>query len=166
MNWYEKDRKRSEKGDVNIITSFGVGISMLNLVLVMYIENYIYIYITIIIVMFLIAIYNYFQIYVKYNKKYKTGNSYVKRKFGTIGIFLVNIQNIYIFLAYLMYLKDIDIFILIAYLIGGAIIIIPLEHYLVNKLWFNFDKKKYAEIDKNNPRQKRYWNENKSLYNR
>ncbi len=156
MNWYEKDRKRSEKSDVNTNFIFGVGISILNLPLIMYIENYIYAYITVIIVVFLIVIYNYFQIYVKYNKKYKIGNSYIKRKSETIDIFLINIQNIYILLAYFMFVKDIDIFILIAYLIGGAIIIIPLEHYLVNKLWFNFDKKKYAEIDKNNPKQKRY----------
>ncbi len=166
MNWYEKDRKRSEKGDVNIIISFGVGISMLNLALATEIENYIYIYITIIIVMFLIAIYNYFQIYVRYNKKYTKGNSYIKRKFGTIGIFLMNIQNIYMFLLYLMDGKNIDILISAIYLIVGGIIILILGYYLINKLWFNFDKEKYAEIDKNNPKQKRYWNENKSSYNR
>ncbi len=44
--------------------------------------------------------------------------------------------------------KDIDILISIAYLIVGGIIIVTLQFYLVNKLWFNFDKNKYAEIDK------------------
>ncbi len=164
MDWYTKDRKKSEKEDAYIITSYGMMLSVINTILLYFIESYIYIYISIIVFMYVLMIHNYVQIYVKYNDKYKTGNSYVKRKFRTIGIFIMNVYNIIMLLDYFMTVTEVNIFISTVFLIISFVTIYSLSNYLVNKLWYNFDKKRYSEIDKKNQKQKRYSNEVKIMY--
>lgn len=158
--WDKRDKKRSERGDAGIIMILGGITAAINSTLSLFIEKYIYVYIALIIIMMLLAIHNYVQIYIKYNDKYKRGHSYVKRKFGTIGFAIMSWYNINMLVA-----DSMGGTISMIYLAVILLVLFPFMYYLVNKVWYNFDKKRYGEIDANNPKQKRYYNEPKISWN-
>lgn len=151
---------KNEKQDASIITILGLTFAGFNLIGVVYYPPYLGIVLISIALMIIANIIWFRSIYFRMNNKYKSGNSYVQRKFKTIGLSLAIFYMLMIILCYLISFinKEIALFIYI------IIIIMPIDNVLINKFWYKFDEKKYNEIDKLNPAQKKYWNEPVVMY--
>lgn len=154
--------KKNEKQDASIIVIISIGFSILNLLTIVYYPKLLII--SIIIVTFLLSLtgLNVVKIYIKMEKQYEVGNSYIKRKFSTIGTLFIACYTALVIFCYLLAQSNKGVA-LIIFLIG---IFVPIDNLAINKLWCNYDKKKYYEIDRLNPSQKKYWNEPASIYHK
>lgn len=133
--------------------------AIINICLICLFPFYLYIYFAITFTLIFLVQKNILSIYGPFNSDYRTGNSYLKRMFKTVGLFNLIIYMLLSIVVYLFSLVN-------SYLALGLliiIIIIPFEHLLL-KAWSSYDTAKYAEIDRQNPSQKKYWNEPKSQY--
>ncbi len=134
-------------------------IAIINIGLISLFPVYLYIYFIITFTLIFLVQKNILSIYGPFNSDYKTGNSYLKRMFETVGLFNLIIYMLLSIVVYLFSLVN-------SYLAFGLLIIIiliPFEHLLL-KAWSRYDTAKYAEIDRQNPNQKKYWNEPRSQY--
>lgn len=133
--------------------------AIINIGLISLFPVYLYVYFIVTLTLIFIVQKNIVSIYGRINPDYKTGNSYLKRMFETVGLFNLIIYMLFSIVIYLLTL--INSYLAIGLLI--IIILIPFEHLLL-KAWSRYDTAKYAAIDRQNPSQKKYWSEPKSQY--
>lgn len=144
---------KQEKNDANNIVMRGVIYSFLPAFVLVY-SGHSNVVVLIIILLMLKLAKNYYDIYVNYSPRYKTGNSYIKRKFKTIGLCFTIYFYVTFYLSYLIY-RDNAFSSIIFYTITLVILFISYTP-IINIVWYKFDRKRYKEIDSNNLNQKRY----------
>lgn len=160
-DWYVDYRLKREKNDANIIAIRGIYLGGIPFA-ILWLSNKLGLLLVLTVALCLLLGYNFYDIYVKYNDKYKQGHSYVKRKFHTVGLAVIILDVIILELTIVFaeYSKQFaSIFLAVAFLA-----IVFSVGYLVNNVWYNFDQRKYGEIDKRNPYQKRYRYESKRFW--
>ncbi len=151
---------KKEKQDASIITILGLTFAVFNLIALVYYPRYLGIVLILIALMIIANIIWFRSIYFRMNNTYKSGNSYVQRKFKTVGLTIAIFYLSMITFCYLISYIDKEM----ALIIYIVIVIMPIDNVLINKYWYKFDKKKYLEIDQMNPAQKKFWNEPVQMY--
>lgn len=110
--------------------------------------------------------FNYYQMYIQYNDKYKQGHSFIKRKRKILGAFfwLTCIFLVVIFdLSYGSIIQMAEEQLIILFIL--LLVVLMIVETLISRAWYKFDKKHYQQIDEENPFQKSYFSQSRYLWN-